>query len=154
MDMCLSDVINQISIFSHRLDDLKMLQNQHWVVIDEAQKTKLVYIFRDNLELLISQDGRVQKAKWEYLGNNAILIERKEEIFLLKHSFFDANVLALKTDGREEYSFLVNESRYDELNSVDKIIAFLLRRYLRSLPIEYLTGDFNYHVGASPLATN
>lgn len=152
MNMSLLDVINRISVFSHRLDNLELLQDQHWVIVDEVQKAKLVYIFRDNRELLISQDGRVQRAKWEYLGNNALLIEQRNEIHLLKHSFFDANVLALKTDGRDEYSFMVNESRYnEEMNSVDKIIGFLMKRYLRGTPVDQLAGMYRYKLNVSPL---
>ena len=105
--------------------------DQHWVVIDDIALTKNVYIFRSNNELLISQNGKVEKAKWEYLGNNSLLIDRKEESFLFKHGFFDENILALKIDSKEEYAFLVNETRYDkELNSLEAVGDFLQSKYL------------------------
>jgi len=132
MKTYLSDLIPRIKRFSQELDNITLLTNQHWVVIDELSNSKYVYIFRSNSELLIAQDGKVEKGKWEYLGNNAILIERKEGSYLFRHGFFDENVLALKVDGKEEYAFLINENRYSgELDSIEKIFSFLEGKYLK-----------------------
>jgi len=131
MQTFISDIIPKIQRFSQKMDDLTMLTNQHWVVMDEIDKTKNVYIFRKNNELLVSSNGEVEKGRWEYLGNNSLLIDKKDKSYLFKHGFFDENVLALKIDGREEYAFLVNENKYDgELNSFKSVINFLNRTYL------------------------
>ena len=131
MQTFISDIIPKIQRFSQKLDDLTMLTNQHWVVMDEIDKTKNVYIFRKNNELLVSSNGEVEKGRWEYLGNNSLLVDKKDRSYLFKHGFFDENVLALKIDGREEYAFLVNENKYDgELNSFKSVINFLNRTYL------------------------
>lgn len=128
-----TDIIPKLERFSKKLDELTLLTNQHWVVVDEITKAKNVYIFRENNQLLISQNGKVEKAKWEYLGNNSLLVEIKDDSFLFKHGFFDENVLALKIDGKDEYAFLVNENKYyGELNSIEKIIDFLNNQYLQS----------------------
>ena len=80
---------------------------------------------------MISSNGKVEKGRWEYLGNNSLLIERKDESFLFKHGFFDENVMALKIDGKEEYALLINENRFDgELNSKEKGLQFLSNQYL------------------------
>lgn len=126
-----SDIIPKLQRYSHKLDNLTLLTNQHWVVIDEMLNSKNVYIFRANNELLISQNGKVEKARWEYLGNNSLLIDRKNESYLFKHGFFDENILALKVDSKEEYAFLINENKFDgELNSLNKVIEFLSKTYL------------------------
>lgn len=127
----ISDIIPRIQKFSQKLDNLTLLTNQHWVVIDDIDNTKNVYIFRQNNELLISQNGKVEKAKWEYLGHNSLLIDRKDESYLFKHGFFDENILALKIDSKDEYAFLVNETKFDkELNSSLSVIEFLNRKYI------------------------
>jgi hypothetical protein len=101
------------------------------VVIDDISNNKNVYIFRANNDLLISQNGKVEKAKWEYLGNNSLLIDKKDDSYLFKHGFFDENILALKVDSKDEYAFLINENKYDgELNSIDRIIDFLTKKYI------------------------
>ena len=135
MKTFIADIIPKIKKFSEKLDNITYLTNQHWVVIDELKNTKFVYIFRSNKELLISQNGKVVKGKWEYLGNNSLLIEKKDESFLFRHGFFDRNILALKVDGKDEYAFLVNENNYGgELNTIDKVLAFLESKYLNIIP--------------------
>lgn len=126
-----SDIIPRIQKFSQKLDNLTLLTNQHWVVIDDIDKSKNVYIFRQNNELLISKNGKVEKVKWEYLGHNSLLIDRKDESYLFKHGFFDENILALKIDSKDEYAFLVNETKFDkELNSSQSVIEFLNKKYI------------------------
>lgn len=131
MKTFIADIIPKIQRFSQQLDNITLLTNQHWVVIDGIQEGKSVYIFRPNGELIMSTNGRVEKAKWELLGQNSILVDMKNESYLFKHGFFDENVLALKIDGREEYAFLLNENRYSgELNTVEQVVDFLSSSYL------------------------
>ena len=126
-----TDIIPKIQKFSKKLDDLTLLTNKHWVVVDEASTEKNVYIFRENNQLLISQNGKVEKAKWEYLGNNSLLIDKTSTSYLFKHGFFNENILALKIDGKGEYAFLVNENKYKgELNSIENINNFLIAKYI------------------------
>lgn len=131
MKTFLADIFPKIQRFSNKLDNLTMLTEKHWVSIDDILSTKTVYIFRTNNELLISKNGKVEKAKWEYLGNTSLLIDKATDSYLFKHGFFDENVLALKVDGSEKYAVFVNESKYDgELNSIEKIFDFLRHKYL------------------------
>jgi hypothetical protein len=131
MKTFVADIIPSIQRYSHNLDNLTLLTNQHWVVIDELGQSKTVYIFRNTNELLISTNGEVEKAKWEYVGQNSILIDRKDDrSYLFKHGFFDENILALKVDGREEYAMLINESKYSgELNTYSAVLNFLSQNY-------------------------
>jgi len=131
-----ADIIPKLQRFSQNLDNTTLLTNQHWVLLDELEHTKTVYIFRQNDELLISINGKVDKAKWEYLGQNSILIDLKDQSFLFRHGFFDENILALKIDSKEEYAVLINESKYrGELNSLGAVLSFLNQKYLISPPI-------------------
>jgi hypothetical protein len=131
MKTFIADIIPKLQRYSQKLDNITLLTNQHWVVVDEIANSKTVYIFRSNNELLISKNGEVEKAKWEYLGNNSLLLDLKDKSYLFRHGFFDENLLALKIDGKEEYALLVNESRFDsELNSYERILVFLKTNYL------------------------
>lgn len=94
---------------------------------------------------MISQNGKVERAKWEHLGNQSLLIDQKSESFLFKHGFFDENILALKIDSKEEYAIFVNENTYDgEINSIDKGSDFLQRKYHIS-PIKIPTTIKSYN---------
>jgi hypothetical protein len=126
------DIIPKIQRFSQKLDNLTILLNKHWVILDEDTSRKSVFIFREkDNQLLISNDGKIEKGSWEYLGNNSLLIDRKDGSFLFKHGFIDDYVLALKVDGKEEYALLVNEHWFEkQLKSLDKILSFLNERYI------------------------
>ena len=128
----LLDIIPKIKRYSQKLDDLSILTNQHWVVIDEETERKVVFIFREKEnQLLISGNGKIEKGTWEYLGNNSILIDRKDGSFLFKHGFIDDYILALKIDGKDEYALLVNEIKFEErINSIPSVLEFLEKRYL------------------------
>ncbi len=138
MKTYVADIIPKIQRFSQKLDNIALLTNQHWVILDELTQSKTVYIFRNNGELLIAINGKVDKAKWEYLGQNSILIDLKDQSYLFRHGFFDENILALKVDSKNEYAVLVNENRYQgELNSIVEVIDFLKNKYLLNPVMSY-----------------
>ena len=133
MKRYISDILPKIKRFSRKLDQLTLLQNQHWVVLDNISESKNVYIFRENNQLLIVQNGKVEKAKWEFLGNDFLFIDKENDSYLFKNSFYDENILALKIDSKEEYAILINESKYGrELNSYENIIDFLTTKYVNT----------------------
>lgn len=125
------DIIPKIQRYSQKIDDLTLLTNHHWVSVDNISLGKTVYIFRSNNELIIATDGKVEKAKWEYLGNRSLLIDYSNNSYLFKNGFADDNILALKIDGKNEYAVFVNENNHSsEINSIEKIREFLQNKYL------------------------
>lgn len=134
----LADIIPRIQRFSKRLDDLTKLTNQHWVSLGDIPDGKRVFMFRDNSKLLIAENGIiVDKGTWEYLGNQSLLLETSNGGYLLKHGFFDENVIALRLDSTDKYAFFVNETRYEkELNNIGDILKFLEDKYLRNSPTQ------------------
>jgi hypothetical protein len=133
MNTYIADIIPRIQRFSKRLDDLTKLTNQHWVSLGDINQSKRVFIFRQNNQILISENGIVEKGSWEYLGNQSLLLDTKHESYLLKHGFFDENVIALKLDNTDSYAFFVNETKYDrELNNIQDVLNFLEAKYLKN----------------------
>lgn len=133
MKTFIADIIPKIQRFSQRLDDLTKLTNQHWVSLSDITQTKRVFIFRANNQLLISDNGLVEKGSWEYLGNQSLLLDTKNESYLLKHGFFDENVIALKLDSTDSYVFFINETKYNgELNNIQDVLKFLENKYLKN----------------------
>jgi hemin uptake protein HemP len=131
MKTFIADIIPKIQRYSDKLDNLTLLTNQHWVLIENLEQEKQLYLFRPNNELLISKNGKIEKGKWEYLGNKSLLIDQGGQAFLFKHGFFDENLLALKIDSKDEYAFFVNENKYEgDINSSVKVLDFLTTHYL------------------------
>jgi len=138
MKTFIADIIPKIQRFSQQLDDLTKLTNQHWVSLGDINQTKRVFIFRTNNQLLIADNGIIEKGSWEYLGNQSLLIDTNNESYLFKHGFFDENVIALKLDSTNSYAFFVNENKYhSELNNIGDVLKFLDQKYLKhNHPIE------------------
>lgn len=128
------DIIPRIQRFSRKLDESSNLIGHHWVLFnDRLDETKTVFIFRSQNELIIAKNGIVEKSRWEYLGNDSIIIDTKENTLLLKHGFLDEKILALKRDSFNDYSIFINESKANqEFNTIEDVAEFLNRNYLRS----------------------
>lgn len=124
-------IIRDIQEYSQKLDNLILLTNYHWVMLDGLGVSKTTYFFRENGDLIISVNGKVEKSKWEYLDKNSILISIREQCYLFRHGFFDENIMALKIDGKDEYAVFINESKYDlEIDSIDEVTGLLNKYFL------------------------
>lgn len=150
-----SDLIPRLQKYSRKLDDLTLLTDQHWVLIDDIDNLKNVFIFKNDNVLLLSKNGSVLKGNWEYLGNNSLLLDLNPESYLYKHGFFDDNILALKIDGKKEYTFLVNENKYDgELNNLASIFKFLEEKYLDKVSSEMKQSSTGKQIDDSDIRGN
>ncbi len=138
----LADIIPKIQRFSRQLDDIVLLTNQNWVSLDEISQTKRVYIFDKNGDLDIYKDGvEVDNGTWKFI-NQSLKLKLKSGGYLLKHGFFDENVIALKLDSTDTYAFLVNETKYEkELNTIEDIIEFLKKTYLGKESPDFIIGN-------------
>ena len=113
-----------------KLDQLSILTNYHWVLLNDLTEIKTVFIFRPDKQLLFSENGIVKKGKWEYIGNQSILIEKENLSYLLKHEFIDTDILALKIDGIKGHAIFINESKFgNEINCLSDVINFLNKKY-------------------------
>ncbi|MFD0701771.1 hypothetical protein [Myroides pelagicus] len=143
MKTFIASIIPKIQEYSRKLDDITLLTNQHWVLIDDIELSKTIFIFKTSNELLVATNGIVEKGKWEYLGNQSLLIDLQDKSFLFKQGFFDENVLALKVDGKDEYSMLINENKFDqELNSISSVLTFLEQNYSKKNNAIFLKNDY------------
>jgi len=132
MKTYISDLIPKISRFSQKLDDLTWIKNQNWVMVNDISLMKVTYIFRDNGVLLISENGIIKRAKWEYLNSDSIILDIDAKSLLVQQAFKSAEVLVLNLDGSNQYSFFINESKYNgTINSFPDLEAYLQLKYLK-----------------------
>jgi hypothetical protein len=131
MKTYITNIFSKLKGYSDKLDDISMLTDPHWILLNESDLKKTVYIFRPNQELLISTDGKVDKAKWEYLGNDSILVDILDQSYLFKKSFLDSDLLALQVDGKDEYAIFINERASNALTiELEEITNRLEEKYL------------------------
>lgn len=131
MQTYIADIIPSLQRFSRKLNDLTKLEQKHWVLIDDSTNIRTVFIFKENNELLVYENGvRNENNSWRYLDNQSIDIEINQIHYLMKHAFLDEAILALKRSGVNEYAFFVNETVYGrDLKSHSEIIRYLDYRY-------------------------
>lgn len=135
MQTYFSNIIPSLARFSKKLDDISLLTSRHWVILNETTQSKRTYIFRNNKELIVSENGIVVHGTWDYLGFNKILLRFNDNSFLFQHGFLEDDILALQLDGRNEYAFFINERRSD-LNTLKKIDTHLNRKYLSAQQLQ------------------
>lgn len=152
MKVYFSNIIPRIFSYSKKLDDITLIADKFWVIIDDINTTKSVYVFRNSKELILSQNGKVKKGSWDYLGNNSIIIDVDSESYLLKHAFLDENILVLKIDNENNYVFFINENKFEfGINSLEEINQYLENKYLnnqdfksgKNSDIEFIDGYFH-----------
>ena len=72
-------LIPRASKLSQKFDNTSLLLSNHWVLVDQINSKEILYIFRNNNELIISEGGRVELASWRYLGISTFIIEKEKE---------------------------------------------------------------------------
>ena len=69
MKTFLLNIITKIQKYSKKLYDISVLTGKNWVVIEEENENKIVFIFREkNNQLLISENGKIEKRLLGVLG--------------------------------------------------------------------------------------
>lgn len=131
----LQEYIGRLKSYSKRLDNFAILLDQPWLTKISNENSRCVFIFRrENNELLMSLDGKVERAKWEYMpAMNSLLIERKEETVLYNQGFFDESIMILKRDGADDFQLFVNENKVT--STIEELLEKVEKKYL-SEPID------------------
>lgn len=115
MKTYLFDTFNRYKRFSEELDAKTILCNKSWWVFND-NGDKEIYIFQTDGQLIISIKGRVSYSTWKYItANQSIIITSGEQAYMVKPAFVDGNILALQVDGTDEYAFLIDEQKFQEL---------------------------------------
>lgn len=95
--------------------DVSFLKDNSWFYItDEVFLKKIVYIFRNNGELLISTDGDITRAKWEELihSTNSLILEIDQRATLYNIIYLTSEYLIVLKDGTEEIKVFIKQQRY------------------------------------------
>jgi len=128
-------IIEKIQQYSKQLDAESALYNKNWIVFSD-NSDKDVFIFRPNKELLVSKNGVVTRAKWEFLATKQILLEIDYHIYLFNIAFKDGIFLILQLDGTEEFLIMIDSvSPKKNLQSITQIENDLGAKYIGKFKI-------------------
>lgn len=111
MKTFLLDIPDRFRRFDEQLDVKALLCNKSWQVFNDSG-VKEIYIFQEDGSLIISLNGKVSRATWQYIpANRSLIINSDNESYMLRPFFQDENLFTLQLDGTQEYSFLINEAQ-------------------------------------------
>lgn len=111
MKTFLLDIADRFRRFDEQLDVKALLCNKSWQVFNDSG-VKEIYIFQEDGSLIISLNGKVNRATWQYIpANRSLIINSDNESYMLRPFFQDENLFTLQLDGTREYSFLINEAQ-------------------------------------------
>lgn len=110
MKTFLFDTFNKYKRLSESLDVETTLCNRTWVVFNNSGE-KEIYIFQAKGKLLISLNGKVTHATWEYIPvNKSLIISGNNQSYMVHAAYVDNILFALNIDGTNEYAFLIDEN--------------------------------------------
>lgn len=113
MKTFLLDIADRFRRFDEQLDVKALLCNKSWQVFNDSG-VKEIYIFQEDGSLIISLNGKVSRATWQYIPvNRSLIINLDNESYMLRPFFQDENLFTLQLDGTHKYSFLLNEAQRD-----------------------------------------
>ena len=129
MKTFLLNIPNEIRNWSNTLDAKSVLCNQSWYVFNE-EGVKEVYVFQKDGTLIASHNGKVTKAKWEYIPQNtSLIIENSDaDTFMLRPTYYGKKVLALQVDGTNNYALMVDEKLLGRLmlDSIETVRSYIM----------------------------
>lgn len=101
--------INKLKRLGENLDAKTILCNKSWLIFNDSGE-KILYIFSENGEILLTVNGIVSQGKWKYISaNKSIVISADNKSYMLHPSFLDQNIMALNLDGTESYMLMIDE---------------------------------------------
>lgn len=99
------DTLNRYKRFSEKLDAKTILCNKSWWIFNDSGE-KEIYIFQEDGSLIISFNGKVTHATWQYIpANKSLVISTSKESYMLHPAFVDENIFALQQDGTNKFAF-------------------------------------------------
>lgn len=128
MKTFLLNIPNEIRNWNNSLDAKSLLCSQSWNVFND-EGIKEVYIFQNDGTLIASHNGKVTKAKWEYIPQNTSLIIENlgADIYMLNPVCYDDKVLTLQVDGTNNFALLISNKFVQQLmlDSVAKVNSYI-----------------------------
>ena len=143
MKTYLFDTINRYKRFSENLDVKTVLCNKSWIVFNNSGE-KETYIFQESGILIISLNGKVTNATWQYIpANKSLIISGNEQSYMVHAAYVDNILFVLQVDGTKECAFLIDENNRQNFqpksyNDIKKHFEVKEQKLLQTQTAEYL----------------
>jgi hypothetical protein len=124
-----ASLITRLKSYSESLDNIALFQEKTWTYFDKNNSI-FRYIFLANKELIISKNGIVNIAKWDYISSSKfLLIKTDSQYLLLNQNYVDKGAMILQTDGTNEMFILMDENIIPDLNLENYLKKVFYKKY-------------------------
>lgn len=91
------------------------LKGANWTLLNDIENTETTYIFRDNNELLISINGLITKANYEFIiDNNSILITKNDLTEIYNIILMKDDLLLINKFSSDEVFYFGNKTKFKD----------------------------------------
>ncbi len=124
MKEIVSRLLNKYTTHSKLVDIKTQLRDKHWILVNDAANTKVVYLFTGDDNLIISENGIVTRSIWQVTNTFYLIISNTVNEYLYRIDFLDDKFLRFALDGTDSTMIFVNEPYFGLLQeqAVGKIL--------------------------------
>jgi len=108
---------SKIKKYAERKSSKSTLSNISWLLLDETLENEIIYIFKSDDSLIISENGHIRRFRYEFIVDSDNLIikyDEKKEI-LYNSLLLSDRYLILEQSSKNEYQVFANRTKFTDI---------------------------------------
>lgn len=124
------NTLSQIPSVNKQMDCKSIIKSCEWLVFNDQQSEEVEkFLFLKDDKLLVSVNGKSSYSQWQYIRvNSSLLLDDGDNKFMFKIIVCTKDLILLKIDGTDTFSFLLNTKSNYLVNATYKDIKWYLKK--------------------------
>ena len=120
----------QIPSVNKQMDCKSIIKSCEWLVFNDQQSEEVEkFLFLKDDKLLVSVNGKSSYSQWQYMRvNSSLLLDDGDNKCMFKIIVCTKDLILLKIDGTDTFSFLLNTKSNNLVNATYKDIKWYLKK--------------------------
>ena len=108
--------LSKIKKYAERKSSKNTLSNISWLLLDESDENEVIYIFRNDSSLIVSENGQIKRCEYEFVvdSDNLIVQYDEDKGILYDSLLIDNRFLILKQSSKIDYKIFANKTKYKD----------------------------------------
>lgn len=124
------NTLSQIPSVNKQMDCKSKIKSYEWLVFNDQQSEEVEkFLFLKDDKLLVSVNGKSSYSQWQYMRvNSSLLLDDGDNKYMFKIIVCTKDLILLKIDGTDTFSFLLNTKSNNLVNATYKDIKWYLKK--------------------------
>lgn len=124
------NTLSQIPSVNKQMDCKSIIKSYEWLVFNDQQSEEVEkFLFLKDDKLLVSVNGKSSYSQWQYMRvNSSLLLDDGDNKYMFKIIVCTKDLILLKIDGTDTFSFLLNTKSNNLVNATYKDIKWYLKK--------------------------